>query len=230
MQSVFWGSKRDYYILELSKWLVSIVSLSILTPLSVYNFEKWRISNSQISGKILIFTGKLWHCYGLYFVWLCVLIAFFSLYNYILYILNLLFPHEVVFWVVNAIVLYLNASLLQTIYRMWSKRSVAFAESIVPTVVKSQFWKGAQVYLLAWLITTFTLKLASPTAHQIKMKYYAVCLKISGQNLDFVENEKTLYDFWWKDVFLSIVTLGFYLPVLHYKIFCWRTRGLVLAR
>lgn len=230
MQSVFWGSKRDYYILELSKWLVSIVSLSILTPLSVYNFEKWRISNSQISGKILIFTGKLWHCYGLYVVWLCILSLFFLLSNYILYILDLFLPHDVVFWVVNAIVLYLNANLLQSIYRMWAKRQVTFAESLVPTIVKSKIFDSMKVYFLAWLITFFSLKLASPTAHNIKMKYYAKCLKISGQNLDFVENEKTIYSFWWKDVFLSIVTLGFYLPVLHYKIFCWRTRGLVLAR
>lgn len=230
MQSVFWGSKRVYYILELSKWLVSIVSLSILTPLAVYNFEKWRTENSQISGKSLIFKGKLWHAYGLFLIWLCILAVFFAVSNYILYVLNLLFPQEVVFWVVNLIVLYLNASLLQTIYRMWVKRSMAFAESIVPTVVKSNVWLTIKTYVFAWLIATFSLKLASPTAHQIKMEYHANCLQISGQNLKFIESEKTIYSFWWKDVFLSMVTLGFYLPVLHYKIFCWRTQGLVLAR
>ena len=229
MQSAFLGSKKDYYVYDLSKWLVSIASLLVLTPLVVYNFEKWRTTNSQISGKMLVFKGKLWHAYGIFLVWFCLFGAFLAISNYVLYVLDLLLPHNLSFWVVNGIVILFNAYLLRTFYRMWVKRCLAFEGSVVPTIVKTRLWATIRFAVLAWFISVFSLNLAAPSAHQLKMVDFAQGLQISGQNLQFLESEKTIYMFWWKDVLLCLATLGFYIPILHYKIFCWRVRGLALA-
>lgn len=228
-KSVFLGSLKQYYVLEILQWIVSIATATLLLPYTVYHFERWRVTNSQISGKRLLFKGKLWHAYGIFLIWLISLSLFLALSNFVLDVLNLLLPKQFVFWAVNLIVLFLNTYLLRIYYRMWVKRCLAFAESIAPTALKSMPLKTMETSVKAWAICTFSLKLASPHAHYLKMKHFAEQTMLSGKRLKFEGGLDELYKVWWQSLGLCLLTLGLYLPVLHYKIYCWRIGGLALT-
>ncbi len=228
--SQFLASKSAYFGFEAIEWVASIFSLSLLLPYMTYSFEKWRVEQSQISGHQLYFLGKLWQAYVIYLAWLFVYVGFSAISNLVLYFFGLLLPQKIAFWAVNAIGLLLGAVFLQGLYRRWVRRKLSFDGTIAPTFLKSATPSKIKIYVKAWLITFFSLKLASPHAHELKMQYFASLTKINGRNLIFKGTKGEIYKFWWKDLVLCFLTLGIFVPFLHYKIYKWRIEGLVLAK
>ncbi len=228
-KSQFVAKKSVYFGFEVVEWVASIFSLSFLLPYMVYFFEKWRIENSFIDGHALHFLGKLWQAYVIYAVYLVFFAGFSAVGNIVLYYLNLLLPSELAFWVFNGISLLLSTILLQGQYRRWVRRKLSFDGTLAPTIIKPATFDKFKIYLKAWLITFFSLKLASPHAHELKMKYFASLTKINDLPLRFVGTKEEMYHFWWGVLALCFVTLGLYIPILHYKIYKWRVEGLSLA-
>ena len=224
--SIFLGLKSNYYGFVMIKWVVTLFSLSFLLPYATYNFEKWRVTNSSINGIKLVFKGKLLGAYYIYFIWFLIYLIFASISNYILFYLDLLFPHELTFWLVNGMVLFINSFFLNVQYRLWVRRSMAFSDSIAPTYIVSNPRKTIIINVKSWLIKILTIYLASPIAHKIKMDYFARQTKISGKNLVFNGTDKQLFENWWKNLALIFITLGLYLPILHFEIYSWRVQGL----
>lgn len=228
-KSVFTGSVSKFYAFEVASWTLSIVSAFLLLPYIIYRQEKWRISNSVVSGQKLGFDGKLWQVYSIFGVWLVITAIFGAISNLILYFLDLLFLHKISFWVLNGLVLLINSIFLNMQFRMWSKRHVVLDGQFGKSFVKSNPKQAIIQNTKAWAITIFSLKLASPSAHLIKMQRYAVTLHPSGRKLEFTGLKSQLYKMWWPDLAMSFATLGLYLPVLHYRNYCWRIEGLKLV-
>ncbi len=228
-KSQFLGSVSAYYGFEVLQWLAGVLSLSLLTPYMVCGFERWRVSQSEIDGHRLVFTGKIWQAYAIYGFWVLITLIFGSISNLVLYFFGLLLPKQLAFWAVNGLILLINTFFLQTQYRHWVRRKVEFEGGFAPSSIQSKFSETLRTSVVAFLITFFSLKLASPHAHQLKMEHYSFSTKISGRNLKFLGSRKALYKLWWPNLALSIVTFGLYLPILHYLVYKWRIEGLSLA-
>lgn len=229
-KSKFSASLGAYYGFEVVQFLASIFSLTLLMPYVVFAFEKWRVESSEISGHNLHFLGKLWQAYAIYGAWLVVFGTIASLSNYLLYYFGLLLTKEVAFWLVNAILVYLSSLLLEDRYRTWVRRHLSFDGTIAPTYLKEENRRIRIVLLKAWAISFFTFHLLAPYAHEMKMKCFASLTKVNSLTLKFTNTSKQMFKFFLPGVLLTIVTLGLYLPVLHYKIYNWRIQGLQLVK
>ena len=83
------------------------------------------------------------------------------------------------------------------------------------------------VNILSWLITFFTLGLATPWAMCIKYKWEAKHTVIEGRRLKFIGSGSSLflhYIKWW---ILTIITLGIYGFWLYIKLLQWKTENTV---
>ena len=83
------------------------------------------------------------------------------------------------------------------------------------------------VNILSWLITFFTLGLATPWAMCIKYKWQVKNTIIEGRRLKFVGTGSRLflhYIKWW---ILTIITFGIYGFWLYIKLLQWKTENTV---
>lgn len=229
-RSGFDGRLSAYYIFELLLFFVSLATAFIFMPVVFYFFEKYRIEHSQIDGVNLKFNGKLYEAYFIFVIYLGVYSAFAALSNYILYIFGLFLSSQVTVWAVNGIILLINLFYLRTQLRNWSSVNIAFENTIAPSYIKPMFLEFLRSEILAMGVNIVTLKLASPLAHEIRMKMFAQRQILSGNNLKFLGSRKQLYKRWWACVALNIITLGFFIPVSNYNVYKWRMEGLHLKR
>lgn len=229
-KSSFQASLSAYYIFELLLFFVSLATAFVFMPIIFYFFEKYRIENSQIDGVKLKFNGKLYEIYFIFVVYLGVYSAFAALSNYILYLLGLFLSSQVTVWAVNGIVLLINLFYLRTQLRNWSCENIALEDTIAPSYIRSMFLDFLRSEILAIGVDVVTLKLASPLSHEIRMKMFARRQILSGNELEFLGSRKQLYKRWWACVALSIITLGFFIPVSNYNVYKWRIEGLHIKR
>ena len=83
------------------------------------------------------------------------------------------------------------------------------------------------VNILAWLITAFTLGLATPWAMCIKYRWEAENTVIEGRRLEFIGTGASLFFNYIKWLALTIITLGIYGFWLYIKLLQWKTENTV---
>lgn len=83
------------------------------------------------------------------------------------------------------------------------------------------------VNILAWLITAFTLGLATPWAMCIKYRWEAENTVIEGRRLEFTGTGSSLFFNYIKWLVLTIITLGIYGFWLYIKLLQWKTENTV---
>ena len=227
--SKFEATQSAYYLFELLLFFVSIATVFVFMPLVFYYFEKYRVENSSISGVKLKFNGRVEEAYFIFVVYLGVYAAFAMISNYVLYFFGLLLSSKLTFWVVNGAVLLINAFFLRTQLRNWAHRKTSLENCLGPTFKKPMLWETVKWETAAWAINLRAVKLASPHAHEIRMKLFAKKYVLGGSNLGFVGTKGQIYKKWWAFVALNLITLGFFTPVINYNIYKWRVEGLHLA-
>ncbi len=220
--STFNMSKKEYVVLFLLRFGLSLLSLSILSPFLIYLEYKREAENTIIDGYSLRFKGKLKDIVLIYYIWLFITALIVSLYLYLIDLFQsrlLTSLPPIVFSILSSsVVTLLSSVFLKSRVRKWRYRS-----TIIEDQDDNSFFSGNMILVIIYaalrkILAFISIGLFYPLMKQLNLRYECRGIKISSRSLK-VENENwLLMKIWLKSLFILIITLGIYWPFLSYRL------------
>lgn len=225
INSRFVGSPAAFYFINLFFLAVSVLSVSILYPAAYFLSEKWKIENTYIDGKKLAFNGRLTSAYAIYFTGLFFAAASLFLINYLVRLL----PFDLPFLsaALNGATAGLNALFVTNRLRRWKMKNTHYDG--IPTGLSQperNLIKSACVSLLSAVVSVVTLGISYPLVYKIKESYYTDMSVIDGDDVFLDGKAAPPFPKWFLGLFLSVITLGLFIPMLGYFLYKWKAENL----
>ncbi len=219
-KSKFVGKKSQYYFKNLFFILTSLISVSLLYPVAFFNFERWKTDNSFIDGKKLKFTGRLLDAYLIYISGLICTAGCLFLINLVLYFI----PYDLNFLngALSSVATAINAFFITNRLRRWKKENVHY-DGFLPgdSFMQTNLLKCVMMNIGSYLIGIFTLGFGYPLIFKRKEAYYTDLSVVDGNDIELRGSTSKLYGKWLLGIFLCIVTLGFFIPMVNYFLYKW---------
>lgn len=218
-KNVFNLSFKKYLLFEMLSFIVSLLSLSLLSPLIFYYRYKKEAEATIINGKQLKFIGKIYEAYIRYILWVTITAIIIVSYQYIstLIIENLHqpLPSPIYYLVTSTVITFLSGVFIKSSFRRWKYKS---------TIIDNEksFYKGSMLWViisstLRKILNIISIGLFYPLIKEISYQYEIRGVVISSRKLLSRNISKELYKTWFKNLLWLILSLGIYLPYLSYK-------------
>lgn len=213
--------RKKTYLVMLWTFLASVFSFTLAYPVCYWYRCKYFIPKKYIDGRKLRFDGNLPKMYIFYIIGLSIVIGMFFLIYFLVttYISNLNISPKVISYIVNGVVA-LSISLFIVIQeKRIVQQGIHFEDE---EDKKSGF--DIHIFLMLYksilvkIISAFSACLLYPISESLEYFYdYNRCY-IDGYHFTYKFSIRKLYPRWFLDLFLSIITFGFYLPAATLRI------------
>ena len=215
ISGIYFKSKRKAYLMRLWTTFLIPLSLTLLFPLCYWYQSKYIIERKKIDGKECYFTGKLWVMYLLYLFFLGSFIGLLFLFDFIFHKSGVSFfmntPQVIITTLFGAIVHFLLVTVQDRYIQMCThfkdepKARSGFHMNVLLMILK---------IVVVKLINMVSLGLLQPIAQTMTYNYIYKRGYYDHIDLDYHFSLKKLYPRWFLDLFLAIITLGFYIPAV----------------
>ncbi len=220
--SFFSYSQKEYIKWYLTKLLLNTFSFTIIKPLLLYIEYKKEAESTLIDGQQLYFKGRLKEIILRYYIWLIIttLIIFITLFfiNYFYNKITLYLPVSIIDIATSALITFLSQFFLNMSIRKWKYHSTYIENNNNKSFYKGHFFLIILASGIRKILTILSIGLFYPTIKMISYRYECHGIVISNHHLTSDYHPLMMYKTWIKDLFLIIITLGFYWPFVSFKI------------
>lgn len=216
MESSFNLPKKTYILFKILHLIISIFSLSLLYPLSIYLQHKSYVKYIRIDGKKLTFHGKLIEVYLRYIFWTLFTSLFLVLYQILLNQIRDFLPSFLFRLLSSTLFAFLSSFFLRASLRKWK-----YASLKVEGEKGESYYKGNIFSLLfyqTWiqLANLLSAGLFYLPIRALKMQYEMKHVVLSSHYLENQWKIKESLITYGKYLTLMILTLGLYWFYLDY--------------
>ncbi len=219
-KSLYQLSFKYFLLFEMLSIIISVLSLGLLTPLVLYYRYKKETESTIISGKKLVFKGKLIDAYKRYFLWMIITSLIIISYQYIISLLvnNLkkTLPPAIDTIITSTVITFLSSVFIKSSFRRWKYKSIIIDN-------QESYYKGNMILVIITSIIRKVLNIISigifyPLIKEISYKYEIRGVIISLRKLTCKTISKELYKTWFINLLWLILTLGLYFPYMIYRL------------
>ncbi len=209
-----------YLLFEILTFLISVFSLSLLTPLVLYYRYKKETEATIIDGQKLIFKGRLIEAYKRYFLWLIITIIIILIYQYISALLINNYARylslELYSLLTSSIITFLSSVFIKSSFRRWKYKSIRIDN-------EESYYKGNMLLVVVTsairkILNIISIGIFYPLIKEISYKYEIRGVVISSRKLVCKRISKELYKTWFINLLWLLLSLGLYLPYLSYQL------------
>lgn len=205
--------KKEAYLVYLSAILISFLSLLLLIPLGYWIVSSYFIPRKYIDNRQLKYTGILSRCFIIFYIGVILMAAWVVIYELLLKQNGLInsIPHQLL----NAVPGVIASLCISVQLNRYNQKNTHFADE---NDGKSGFifYLALLVgkHILAKIISAISVGLLYPITTRISTYADYERGYIDGYRCDYEFTLKKMYPRYLLDLLLSIVTIGFYYPML----------------
>ena len=205
--------RKEAYLIYLSAILISFLSLLLLIPLAYWIISSYFIPRKYIDDRQLKYTGKISRCFIIFYIGIILMAAWVVIYELVLKQNGLInsIPHQLL----NAVPGVIGSLCISLQLNRYNQKNTHFADE---NDGKSGFIFYLSLLLgkhvLSKIISVFSLGLLHPITTRISAYADYERGYIDGYRFKYDFSLKQMYPRYLLDLLLSIVTIGFYYPVL----------------
>lgn len=205
---------------------ITFFSGFLLYPIAYYLMAKRTVEGTEIDGRRLKFTGKAIEAIRVFYLGLLLTGAIIGLLQLIAALLQGRIRVSTVNKVLSTATAAIYMFLVTNRLRKWKFEHTHFAEGNErQSYLSFGLLKTVLLSVSTKLIGMLSLGVAYVAVHKRKEQALNNRRVIDGERVIFAGTTAGLYALFWKDLALTIVTLGFYLPAFLYDLNLWTIRS-----
>ncbi len=221
-RSCFNMPKKEYVILNILRFVLSFLSLTIATPFLIYWEYKKEADSTIIDGKQLKFVGKLKEIILVYYIWLLITGVIVTIYLFILdYIYGLILyklPPFIFSLLSSSLVTLMNSAFLKSRVRKWK-----YSSTIIKNAESNSSYKGNMLLVVIYsalrkVLAFISVGLFYPLMKQLNFRYECQGVIISSYSLKADKEDWILLKKWMTAMGLTLITFGIYWPFFSYEL------------
>ena len=203
-------------------FFMTILSGFLLFPLAYYLYSQRVTNNTVIDGKKLRFNGKVWQAFVIFFVGVALTGAIVALLQFIAPYTYGKFGESRVNKIVTSLSLAILTFLTTNQLRKWRFQHTHFdGEKERVSYLTFSLFKTLFYSLLCKIVGLLSVGMGYPAVYKVKAQALNNRRVIDGKRIIFSGKTSTMYGIWIRDVFLSVITGGLYVPILLYNFNQW---------
>lgn len=205
--------KKEAYLVYLSAIIISFLSILLLIPLGYWIVSSYFIPRKYIDNRQLKYTGKLSHCFIIFYIGVAIMAVWAIVYELILKQNGLIdsIPHQLINTVPGVIgTLFISVQL-----NRYNQKNTHFVDEndgksgfifLLPLLIGKHILTKIISVISVGLLHPITTRIAAYTDYE---RGY-----IDGYRFKYEFSLKKMYPRYLLDLLLSILTIGFYFPML----------------
>ncbi len=215
-----------YYAISVGFFFVTILSATLLYPISHYYMTKTRIDNTRIDGRKLVFDGKISTAFYIYYTGLVATAVAVAALNLIIEVLPLELKTYALNYALSGVTAAIAAFFIGTRLRRWEKKNTHYVGAAKgQSGMKGNLVKCAVKSAVSSLLGLVTVGIAYPLVFKVKQKYYVEASRVDGEKLSLDGNVVSVYGKWFLGILLTVITLGVALPLPLYYLAKWEAEN-----
>lgn len=219
-KSVYQLFFKYFLLFEMLSIIISVLSLGLLTPLVLYYRYKKETESTIISGKRLIFKGKLIDAYKRYILWMIITFIIIVSYQYFISLIidnfNRSLPPVINTIITSTVITFLSSVFIKSSFRRWKYKSIIIDN-------QESYYKGNMLLVIVTsmirkLLNIISICIFYPLIKEISYKYEIRGVIVSSRKLTCKAISKELYKTWFINLLWLILSLGLYFPYMIYRL------------
>jgi uncharacterized membrane protein YjgN (DUF898 family) len=228
MESVVEVRKKDGFFYSFGYFLIIFFTATLAFPWAFMRYHGWLTRNTKINGKKIVFNGRTKHLYLIYFTGILYAVITFFAYTFITALISVLlerngyktdFYKSMIFKTFSALpMLFFILFITSRFYKYRANHTHFVDEETKESGTKLNIPKILIASIIFKILTVISFVLCYPFAMNIRERFLVSRRYIDGEFLRFKGSIGRICLIWYLGILLSIITLGFYIPYLFFKI------------